>query len=41
MCPFKGGNSSSDGAVFGGEGTSGNSGVGLFGAVTVQPSSEI
>jgi len=28
---------SSDGAVFGGEGTSGNSGVGLFGAVTVQP----
>lgn len=30
---------SSDGAVFGGEGTSGNSGVGLFGAVTVQPSS--
>ncbi|GKS69439.1 hypothetical protein W03_14430 [Nitrosomonas sp. PY1] len=31
---------SSDGAVFGGEGTSGNSGVGLFGAVTVQPSSK-
>lgn len=31
---------SSDGAVFGGEGTAGNSGVGLFGAVTVQPSSE-
>jgi len=28
---------SSDGAVFGGEGTAGNSGVGLFGAVTVQP----
>lgn len=28
---------SSDGAVFGGEGTSGNSGVGLFAAVTVQP----
>lgn len=28
---------SSDGAVFGGDGTSGNSGVGLFGAVTVQP----
>lgn len=28
---------SSDGAVFGGEGSSGNSGVGLFGAVTVQP----
>lgn len=31
---------SNTGAVFGGEGTSGNSGVGLFGAVTVQPSSE-
>ncbi len=31
---------SSDGAVFEGEGTAGNSGVGLFGAVTVQPSSE-
>ncbi len=31
---------SSDGAVFGGDGTAGNSGVGLFGAVTVQPSSE-
>ena len=28
---------SNDGAVFGGEGTSGNSGVGLFGAVVVQP----
>jgi hypothetical protein len=28
---------SSDGAAFGGEGTAGNSGVGLFGAVTVQP----
>ena len=28
---------SNDGAVFGGEGTAGNSGVGLFGAVTVQP----
>ncbi len=28
---------SSDGAVFGGEGTSGNSGVGLFGVVAVQP----
>ena len=28
---------SSDGAVFGGEGTSGNSGVGLFGAVIVEP----
>jgi len=28
---------SNDGAVFGGEGTSGNSGVGLFAAVTVQP----
>lgn len=28
---------SSDGAVFGGEGTAGNSGVGLFAAVTVQP----
>jgi hypothetical protein len=28
---------SNDGAVFGGDGTSGNSGVGLFGAVTVQP----
>jgi hypothetical protein len=28
---------SSDGASFGGEGTAGNSGVGLFGAVTVQP----
>lgn len=31
---------SNTGAVFGSEGTSGNSGVGLFGAVTVQPSSE-
>ncbi len=31
---------SNTGAVFGGEGTSGNSGVGLFGAVTVQPISE-
>ncbi len=31
---------SNDGAVFGGEGTAGNSGVGLFGAVTVQPSSK-
>lgn len=28
---------SNDGAVFGGEGTSGNSGVGLFGAVIVEP----
>jgi len=29
---------SSAGAAFGGEGTAGNSGVGLFGAITVQPS---